>query len=610
MVLIFGGTTEGKRVAQLLDVIEQDYVYSTKTDAHREVKGQRIVGALDQKAIEHYCQKHGIKLIVDAAHPFAVDLHQNIYEAAQALVIEVIRYERVFPDYSALPGVRYFDDYESLQSAVLSSDFQRILALTGVQTIARMPLLWQQKECYFRILETPLSREKALATGLSEDYVIAMHPEADEAELRQMAEQLGVELLLSKESGESGLVETKIKAAEQLNLPLWMVKRPALPDYKCVVDNDKAFLKAFYPLRKWHMKDATQLRSGFTTGTCVTAAAKACMMALQEGQFPADVEVQIPTGEHTRYSVFPEHMEDGACACVVIKDAGDDPDATHGQEIGCHLRQTQDQGLTFKGGKGIGVVTLAGLQVPVGEPAINPVPRQMICDVLHRMAEHYEVECQFEVSPFVPEGERLASHTFNPRIGVKGGISILGTTGKVKPYSNEAFLASIREQIRVAKGNDCRQVVLTSGKRSELVLKPYYPHLPDAAFIHFGNLVGDTLTMVQEEGLAEASVALMFGKAIKLAEGHLDTHSQKVSFNPEFAISVAQSCGYDAKLYAKFAQLSLANAILEHIPFSPGEAFYQSIAERCKLQLEEAVNDQLKVHFYLLIDADHWIFVE
>ena len=610
MVLIFGGTTEGKRVAHLLDVIGQAYIYSTKTDAHQEVKGKRIVGAMNQGAIAQFCVDNGVKIIVDAAHPFAVELHSNIHQAALSLGIKVIRYDRVFPDYSACANVRYFESYDAVRTEVLSSGFQKILALTGVQTILLLKPVWEQKTCYFRILETPLSKQKARASGIDQDYIIPMNPKADDGALSHIVDDLEIDLMLSKESGESGLVETKISTAEQCGIPLWIVRRPVLPHHNCTVDNDKDFLKVFYPLRKSEMKEEANLREGFTTGTCVTAAAKACFIALHEGDFPQEVSVQVPSGESTTYTVFPEILEKETCSCVVIKDAGDDPDVTHGKEIGCHLRKAKDNEVLFKKGKGIGEVTLPGLQVPVGEPAINPVPRRMICDMLQRMNEKYEVNSGYEVMPFVPEGELLALQTFNPRIGVVGGISILGTTGKVKPYSNEAFLASIREQIRVAKGNACETLVLSSGKRSESRLKPEFPDLHPAAFIHFGNLVGATLTMGVEEGFRQISIALMFGKAIKLAEGHLDTHSKKVNFNPDFAIDIAKECGYPASIYQQFSDLKLANAIVDIIPFSSDEPFYLAVAKRCIEQVQKAVNYSVKLRFYLLVGDEYWVCME
>jgi len=289
---------------------------------------------------------------------------------------------------------------------------------------------------------------------------------------------------------------------------------------------------------------------------------------------------------------------------VVIKDAGDDPDVTHGKEIGCELRISAKSGINFKQGIGVGRVTLPGLQVKVGEPAINPVPRKMVSDMLHQLAEEYEQECSYDVKPFVPEGEALALQTFNPRIGVVGGISILGTTGKVMPYSNEAFLESIRQQIKVAKENGCNEVVLTSGKRSENRLKSRFQDFPSVAFIHFGNLIGETIKLAITEGIEKINLAIMFGKAVKLAEGHLNTHSKKVVFNPEFVAHLAKECGYSCEITQQIKRQKLANAITDIIPFSPEEPFYKLVAQKCYENCEELLQENIALNLFLLVGSE------
>ncbi len=601
MILIFGGTTEGKKVAELFDIIGQEYFYSTKTDAHKTIKGKRFYGGMDADEMRLFCSENNIRLIVDAAHPFAVNLHTNVYNISSELQIEVLRYERKFPERQSDKLLRYFDSYEDLKNKLLQKNHRNILALTGVQTIEKFKPVWEKRNCYFRILNTELSKEKAKQTGIPEEFVISMQPEANAKELVQLANKLNVEILLSKESGESGFFETKVEAAKQLNIPLWIVKRPILPDFKNVANNPKTFLQLFYRIKKTALKIEGELRSGFTTGTCVTAAAKACFFALTENEFPTWVEVELPGGEKTKFAIFPEDLSDKSASCIVIKDAGDDPDVIHAKEIGCELSFFEKQGIRFLKGKGIGEVTLPGLQVAVGEPAINPVPRKMISDMLIRLADEYELDCGFDITPFVPEGKKLAKQTFNPRIGVVGGISIIGTSGKVMPYSNEAFLASIKQQIKVAKENDCDEIVLTSGKRSENRLKERFPNLPSVAFIHFGNLVGETMKMAIEEGVERINLAIMFGKAVKLAEGHLNTHSKNVVFNPDFLSRLVEECAYPKNISAKIKKQKLANAILEIIPFSQNEAIYHKVAEKCYQNCLSLFPENCKLSLFLLV---------
>lgn len=605
MVLVFGGTTEGKKVAELFDVIEQDYFYSTKTDAHKYIKGTRVFGGMDAPKINRFCQENHIRLIVDAAHPFALELHKNIHEVSVQLKLNVIRYERKFPKIQNSELLRYFDSYEDMASAVLRNKFKNTLALTGVQTIAKLKAICAQQNCYFRILDTQLSRTKAKETGVSSEYIIPMTPKADKQEFVELAKKVNAEVLLSKESGESGYFETKVAAAKKLNIPLWVVKRPLLPAFENVVDDPKEFLQFFYLQKKTSLKIKGELRSGYTTGTCVTAAAKACFIARIEKKFPKAIEVELPGSERTNFSIFAKAMDEKSASCTVIKDAGDDPDVTHAKEIGCELFFCKKPGIHFLKGEGIGLVTLPGLQVNVGEPAINPVPRKMISDMLYALADSYEIESGFEVKPFVPEGEKLALQTFNPRIGVVGGISILGTTGKVMPYSNEAFLESIRQQIKVANKSGCNEIVLTSGKRSENRLKNNFQHLPAVAFIHFGNLVGETIKLAVEEGIEKINLAIMFGKAIKLAEGHFDTHSKKVVFNPNFAAEIADQAGHSIEISEQIKNLSLANAIVNIIPFTAEEPFYKLVAEKCHKHCRPLLSETASLKLFLLVgDTD------
>ncbi|GAF02094.1 cobalt-precorrin-5B (C(1))-methyltransferase CbiD [Saccharicrinis fermentans] len=506
MVLVFGGTTEGMIVAELFDQIGQAYFYSTKSDVHQQIKGKRIFGAMNQEALNTFCEENNIRLIIDAAHPFAKELHHNIGCVAAARQIEVIRYERQYSSFAS-PLLRYFDSYEEMNNALLNSTYENILALTGVQTIERFKSVGESKRLYFRILDTALSREKAKASGIPSHYIIPMKPEGDKDGLVALSKELHAELLMSKESGESGFFEAKVQAACQLNIPLWVVRRPALPQFKQVANNPKGFLQLFYELKKSALKEEGVLRRGFTTGTCVAACAKACCIALMEGAFPAWVEVVLPGGEKVRLVIFSQELSEKSAACVVVKDAGDDADVTHAKEIGCELSISDIVGIHFQRGKGVGEVTLPGLQVQVGEPAINPVPRKMITDMLSQMIEEYRLAHGFAVKPFVPEGEELAKQTFNSRVGVLGGISILGTSGIVEPYSNKAFLESIRQQVRVAFESTCGEVVLTSGKRSENRLKETFSHLPSVAFIHFGNMVGETLKLSAKEGIDKINMA-------------------------------------------------------------------------------------------------------
>ena len=600
MILVFGGTTEGKKTSKILDFIGDVYFYSTKLDVHFDLKGRPISGEMDAVKIVEFCRENEIRLLVDAAHPFAVQLHKNISEAAKQLGVPVLRYEREFEELQKLENVVLFNSYGQLSEALLKSNFRRILSLTGVQTIPVLEAVWKPRTCYFRILDTKLSRQKAEESGIPAEWIIPMNPSDDVDELLQLTQKAGADVLLSKESGASGFMKNKIEVARRLNIPLWVVKRPVLPEPDITVTSEKQLLQQIYILRKSVLKKDAELRSGFTTGTCVTAAAKACFIALVEKRFPKSVEVFLPDNEQTGFLIFPESLSEKSAACTVIKNGGDDPDITHGKEIGCELILSGESGIRFLRGGGIGKVTLPGLQVAVGEPAINPVPRRMIEEALETLADEYEIETGFDIKPFVPEGEELAKHTFNPRVGVVGGISIIGTTGRVKPYSNEAFLATIKYQLSVAHESGHDEVVFTSGKRSENQLRAEFSHLPDTAFIHFGNLVGDSINMAVQQGIKKINLALMFGKAVKLAEGNLNIHSKNVRFNPAFLAEIAQDCGYPLAIIQQIKEVKLANAMLPILPVENNMFFYRKIAEKCSLVCKSLIPAGCSFTFILL----------
>lgn len=602
MILVFGGTTEGKKVAEVLDFIGEFYFYSTKTDIRFEMKGNAISGEKDMHKIIGFCHKNAIRLLIDAAHPFARELHLNIHAAAKQLNIPVLRYEREYVELKNRENVTFFDSYQQLSEALLKSKFQRILSLTGVQTIPALEAVWKKRTCFFRILDTRLSRLKAEKSGIPNEFIIPMNPTDDVEEVLLLVQKTRAEILLSKESGTSGFIESKVQVAHQLIIPLWIVKRPVLPESDFTVYSGKQLLQQIYILRKSILKKEGELRSGFTTGTCVTAAVKGCFLALVEGVFPKSVEVFLPGGEPTRFLIFPESLSVNQAACTVIKNGGDDPDVTHGKEIGCELILSEQRGIRFLQGKGIGKVSLPGLQVSVGEPAINPVPRKMITEVLETLADEYETEAGFDVKPFVPEGEELSRQTFNPRVGVVGGISIIGTTGKVKPYSNEAFLATIKYQLSVAHESGFNEVVFTSGKRSENQLRTSFLHLPDTAFIHFGNLVGDSIKLAVQQGIGKINLALMFGKAVKLAEGNLDIHSKNVRFNPDFLTGIARDCGYPDKVVLQIKTLQIANTIFSNLPVEENEFFYHTIAGKCFLICRSLIPERYSFVFILLIE--------
>jgi cobalt-precorrin-5B (C1)-methyltransferase len=273
-------------------------------------------------------------------------------------------------------------------------------------------------------------------------------------------------------------------------------------------------------------KPAGSLRRGWTTGACATAAAKAAYFGWQTGDYPDPVEIVLPGGARPAFSVALTEPVEGGARAGVVKDAGDDPDVTHGALVIATIRAgTPGSGVTFRAGEGVGTVTRAGLPLPPGEPAINPVPRQMIRDNLQEAARSIGGPTDIEVEIAIPGGEALARKTLNPRLGIVGGLSILGTTGVVVPYSCSAWIHSIYRGIDVARAGGLDHVAGATGSTSEKAVQALY-NLPDHALIDMGDFAGGMLKYLRRNPVPKVTIAGGIAKMTKLGQGLLDLHSR------------------------------------------------------------------------------------
>jgi cobalt-precorrin-5B (C1)-methyltransferase len=264
------------------------------------------------------------------------------------------------------------------------------------------------------------------------------------------------------------------------------------------------------------------LRTGWTTGTCASAAAKAAAAALKTGAPQETVEVPLPDGRRVSFPVDTCTITGDKAEAVVVKDAGDDPDVTHGARLTATVRWRDTPGIDLQGGVGVGVVTKPGLGLELGGPAINPVPRAMITQAVGEAVDL--ATSGIEVTISVPDGERMARKTTNARLGILGGISILGTTGIVRPFSTASWRASVEQAISVlaAQGEDT--VVLCTGGRTEKGAMALLPHLPAVCFVEVGDFTGAALRQAAAHHLGAVVFAGMAGKLTKLASGILMTH--------------------------------------------------------------------------------------
>ena len=268
---------------------------------------------------------------------------------------------------------------------------------------------------------------------------------------------------------------------------------------------------------------AKELRRGWTTGACATAAARAALMMLWGEAVPAKVRITLPKGETPEFEIAHVRQGDGWAEAGIVKDAGDDPDVTHGAMVIARVTASAG-GVVFRAGDGVGRVTMPGLPIPPGEPAINPVPRQMMTATVEDMAERLGESPDIEITVSIPGGQALAQKTWNPRLGIKGGLSILGTTGIVRPFSCAAWIASIHRGIDVARSSGLDHVAGCTGATSEKVVQELYD-LPDVAMLDMGDFAGGLLKYLAKHPVPRITIGGGIGKMTKLAQGARDLHS-------------------------------------------------------------------------------------
>ena len=581
MILVFGGTTEGRIAIKKLEEAGNPYYYSTRGDEQEVVlhHGTRLIGAMDVEQLKAFCQEHAIKLLIDAGHPFAEVLHQTVAEVATQLSIPAIRFERIFPPRD--PGIIWCDDYADAIQQVQQHNVKRLLALTGVQTIAKLkPLVDKGIDCYFRILNRESSLKIAHENGISDDHILFYDTEHN----NHLLDVAPFDAMITKESGVSGGFQEKVNEAKEQGMQIFAICRPETSPVFHTVNGEhglrrmvEKLLPEFYPLH-----------SGITTGTCATAAAIAAMYQI-DGQHPQAVPVILPDGESIHVEV---HYGDNYA--YVLKDSGDDPDITKGIEIRASVElipndtpitpedQVDDDHLLprilIRGREGIGRITLPGFDYPPGSAAINKVPRQMIRQNL-RLFQYNGQSLLVTIS--IPAGTEIAHKTFNPRLGIVGGISVVGVSGIIQPFSIEGFINSIKKCMNVAKAMGCQHLVLHSGAMSEKILQERHPDLPTQAFVEYGNYIGEALRLANEMKFQEITIGIMLGKAVKLAEGHLDTHSREATMNKDFIKEMMREAGCSEDTWLLADNLNMARDLISLLPQKELNAFVAVVLRHC-----------------------------
>lgn len=337
-----------------------------------------------------------------------------------------------------------------------------------------------------------------------------------------------------------------------------------------------------------------KMRCGYTTGTCAAAASKAAAQALLTGSKVKNVDILIPKGGQLSLSVHRCERSGESVICSVIKDSGDDPDVTNGIEV-CAKVSLIGSGVEIVGGNGVGTVTKAGLDQPVGEAAINSVPRKMIAQAVEEAAELNEYRGGFRVVISVPQGEELAQKTFNPRIGIVGGISIIGTTGIVEPMSNSAIIETIRTEANIRRSEGRKALILTVGNYSERFIAENLPQLSEQC-VMCSNFIGDAIDIGINLGFRDILIYGHIGKMVKLGSGIMNTHSSYADGRMETLIACGALAGVDSSILCRLSECATADAALDILyENSCADAVLKVLTERIHGYLQARAKGEAKI---------------
>ena len=346
-----------------------------------------------------------------------------------------------------------------------------------------------------------------------------------------------------------------------------------------------------------------KLRTGYTTGTSATAAAKAALLSIINQRKIEHVDVKLPKGSLIKISIHSCKFDKHSGRCSVIKDGGDDPDVTHGAEIIADVSFTDKiKEIEINGGEGVGIVTKPGLGLEINKPAINPVPRKMINENVMDVAGKILLEKGIKVTISVPKGRELGPKTDNPRIGIMNGISILGTSGIVIPFSTASYAASIRQSLDVslAMGNDT--VVLTTGGRSEDFAKKIVK-LPDHCFVQMGDFSGYTIQQCAKKEIKKAYVVGFIGKLAKMAAGVKQTHVKGSKVDMKFLSEIARECSASKEVIDEIKKANTARHVSEIIRENNIKGFFDEICSKTYNHMRKHSDEKVSLDV-ILFDFD------
>ncbi len=336
-------------------------------------------------------------------------------------------------------------------------------------------------------------------------------------------------------------------------------------------------------LDEYVFRDGKRLRRGYTTGSCAAAAAVGAAELLLDGKAPCAVRLRVPSGETLEINILAPERGEGFAACSVRKDAGDDPDVTNGVIVRARAEKIAS-GVEIEGGEGVGRVTKPGLDQPVGAAAINSVPRKMIAEAVHPLCEAHG--CGLKITISVPGGEEIAKRTYNPRMGIVGGISIIGTTGIVEPMSRSALIETFRTEMRMRRAEGAKTLLLTIGNYGKSFLARELP-LAFESSVKCGNFIGEAIDSAVELGFSGALLVGHIGKLVKLGAGIMNTHSAQADGRMETLVTCALLAGADAETMKKIPPCVTVDAALAELAADGMmEKTAAVLMERARLHLE------------------------
>jgi len=310
-------------------------------------------------------------------------------------------------------------------------------------------------------------------------------------------------------------------------------------------------------------KNGNSLKRGWTTGACATAATKSALNALLIGEFIDPIEITLPKGDMPSFALAHEELGETYALAGIIKDAGDDPDVTHGATVIARVEHGEkNEGITFHAGEGVGMVTKSGLPIGVGEAAINPVPRKLMIEVVQDLCEKHNIPADIKITISVPGGEKIAERTWNPRLGIVGGISILGTTGVVHPFSCSAWIHSIHRGIDVSRAQGIGHVLGATGSTSETAACNIH-NFEDIAMLDMGDFVGGLLKYLREHSIPKITLAGGFAKFTKLAQGAMDLHSGRSQVDFDWLAEESEKLGLNKHMKTQIQSANTAMEVLE-----------------------------------------------